>query len=137
MVRNKCVTAFAIYTFVGFATSFVFRGLISKTKVNREALSWSGSRAREDVARGTLLELRRETSGTLVKNGIVVGKARDTINVFVGIEDVPIAWVTKMLVPEEAFRSHVKFVQVEFLDGQQWSRFRSCTNRVKVCVGCW
>ncbi len=75
------------------------------------------------VSRGLLFHFGWEARWTLVKNGIIMGETRNAVNVFVGIKQIAVAWVAKMLMPKQAFGANMEFVKMILLDRVQRIRF--------------
>ncbi len=133
MISDQDVAAFAVYAFVSGTATGIFRRLTSEGKIDRESLPRCGGGACAVVARCTLLELCRKASGTLLKDGIVMGKFWNASNMFVGIEKIAITGMSKALMPEETFGFNVELMDAEFLKGGRWGWLMVCKHGVDVC----
>lgn len=107
------IAGFTIETLVGFGTSGVFGLLAGEGKIIERPCQMAGS---------TFLEFHKNANGTLFKDRIVMGKARDTVYMLMCIIEIIVTGVAKTLVPKKAFGWNMETMESEFLDDTRTSR---------------
>ncbi len=103
MVSNEDVTGFTIETGVRLLTFLILGLLTSEGKVNAKALVGDGGFACGVMAGRLLTKFGSKANGTLVKHRIKMLELGNTINVMMGIVQIFVAGMAKLLVPEKTF----------------------------------